>query len=99
MDGRRAALVEAGQGSGLASHLLLAEAGAAAWQDVAVFEGRVEEMQWQGADLLLAFADESAVRVFSVFPGMSYGDRVRIEMLDAAGNSLFGAIDQVIARP
>jgi len=32
-------------------------------------------------------------------PFMSYGDRVRIEMLDAAGNSLFGAIDQVIARP
>jgi len=74
VDGRRAALVEAGQGSGLASHLLLAEAGAAAWQDVAVFEGRVEEMQWQGADLLLAFADESAVRVFSVFPGMRLRD-------------------------
>jgi fumarylacetoacetate (FAA) hydrolase len=32
-------------------------------------------------------------------PFMSYGDRVRIEMLDAAGESIFGAIDQVIAKP
>src|SRR5689334_21276994 len=32
-------------------------------------------------------------------PFMSYGDRVRIEMLDAAGKSIFGAIDQVIAKP
>jgi len=31
-------------------------------------------------------------------PFMSFGDRVRIEMLDAAGNSIFGAIDQVIAK-
>jgi len=32
-------------------------------------------------------------------PFMSYGDRVRIEMLDAAGKSIFGAIDQVISKP
>jgi fumarylacetoacetate (FAA) hydrolase len=32
-------------------------------------------------------------------PFMSYGDTVRIEMLDAAGQSIFGAIEQVIARP
>jgi fumarylacetoacetate (FAA) hydrolase len=32
-------------------------------------------------------------------PFMSYGDRVRIEMLDAAGESIFGAIDQVMAKP
>jgi fumarylacetoacetate (FAA) hydrolase len=32
-------------------------------------------------------------------PFMSYGDRVRIEMLDASGASIFGAIDQVIAKP
>ena len=32
-------------------------------------------------------------------PFMSFGDRVRIEILDAAGNSIFGAIDQVIAKP
>lgn len=31
-------------------------------------------------------------------PFMSFGDRVRIEMLDAAGNSIFGAIDQRIER-
>jgi fumarylacetoacetate (FAA) hydrolase len=30
-------------------------------------------------------------------PFMSYGDTVRIEMLDAAGQSIFGAIEQVIA--
>lgn len=28
---------------------------------------------------------------------MKYGDRIRIEMLDAAGDSLFGAIDQVVS--
>jgi fumarylacetoacetate (FAA) hydrolase len=32
-------------------------------------------------------------------PFMAYGDTVRIEMLDAAGQSIFGAIEQVIARP
>jgi fumarylacetoacetate (FAA) hydrolase len=32
-------------------------------------------------------------------PFMTYGDTVRIEMLDAAGNSLFGAIDQRVVRP
>ncbi len=32
-------------------------------------------------------------------PFMRYGDRVRIEMLDTNGRSLFGAIDQRIVRP
>ena len=32
-------------------------------------------------------------------PWLAYGDSVRIEMLDAAGASIFGAIDQRIARP
>jgi fumarylacetoacetate (FAA) hydrolase len=32
-------------------------------------------------------------------PFMKYGDTVRIEMLDKAGNSIFGAIEQVIAKP
>lgn len=31
-------------------------------------------------------------------PFMKFGDRVRIEMFDADGNSLFGAIDQKVAR-
>ena len=31
-------------------------------------------------------------------PFMNFGDRVRIEMLDKQGNSLFGAIDQVVTR-
>jgi len=31
-------------------------------------------------------------------PFLSFGDSVRIEMLDKAGNSLFGAIDQRIER-
>jgi len=31
-------------------------------------------------------------------PFLKFGDRVRIEMLDAAGASLFGAIDQRVAR-
>jgi fumarylacetoacetate (FAA) hydrolase len=32
-------------------------------------------------------------------PWLSFGDSVRIEMLDAEGASIFGAIDQRIARP
>jgi fumarylacetoacetate (FAA) hydrolase len=31
-------------------------------------------------------------------PFMRFGDRVRIEMLDAAGHSIFGAIEQVVER-
>ena len=31
-------------------------------------------------------------------PFLSYGDRVRIEMLDGAGKSIFGAIDQEVVR-
>jgi fumarylacetoacetate (FAA) hydrolase len=31
-------------------------------------------------------------------PFLKFGDRVRVEMLDAAGNSIFGAIDQVVER-
>jgi len=31
-------------------------------------------------------------------PFLSFGDRVRIEMLDAAGRSIFGAIDQRVAK-
>jgi fumarylacetoacetate (FAA) hydrolase len=31
-------------------------------------------------------------------PFMSFGDRVKIEMRDRAGNSVFGAIDQVVRR-
>jgi len=34
----------------------------------------------------------------AVTPFLSFGDRVRIEMLDAAGRSIFGAIDQRVAR-
>jgi len=29
---------------------------------------------------------------------MRFGDRVRIEMLDAAGKSIFGAIDQQVRK-
>jgi fumarylacetoacetate (FAA) hydrolase len=29
-------------------------------------------------------------------PYLRFGDRVRIEMIDAAGDSIFGAIDQEI---
>ena len=32
-------------------------------------------------------------------PFMRFGDRVTIEMFDAAGRTIFGAIDQVVARP
>jgi len=31
-------------------------------------------------------------------PFLKFGDRVRIEMLDAGGNSIFGSIDQVVVR-
>ena len=32
-------------------------------------------------------------------PFLRFGDRVRIEMLDADGRSVFGAIDQTVRRP
>jgi fumarylacetoacetate (FAA) hydrolase len=32
-------------------------------------------------------------------PFMKFGDRVRIEMLDRSGRSIFGAIEQMVARP
>ncbi len=32
-------------------------------------------------------------------PFMRFGDRIRIEMLDAAGRSIFGAIDQTVRSP
>jgi fumarylacetoacetate (FAA) hydrolase len=31
-------------------------------------------------------------------PFLSFGDRVRIEMLDGQGASIFGAIEQVVRR-
>jgi len=31
-------------------------------------------------------------------PFMRFGDRIRIDMQDAAGHSVFGAIDQVVHR-
>jgi len=34
-----------------------------------------------------------------VTPFMRFGDRVRIEMLDDGGHSVFGAIDQRVRRP
>jgi fumarylacetoacetate (FAA) hydrolase len=43
---------------------------------------------------------ETLVGGKAVTPFMRFGDRVRIEMLDAAGASVFGAIDQrVVRRP
>jgi fumarylacetoacetate (FAA) hydrolase len=33
-----------------------------------------------------------------ITPFMKFGDTVRIEMLDAAGNSIFGAIDQIVEK-
>jgi hypothetical protein len=33
-----------------------------------------------------------------VTPFLKFGDRVRIEMLDAEGRSIFGAIDQTVVR-
>ena len=32
-------------------------------------------------------------------PFLGYGDRVQIEMFEASGQSLFGQIDQTVARP
>ena len=31
-------------------------------------------------------------------PFMSFGDTVRIEMLDGAGHSIFGAIEHIVSR-
>ncbi len=47
------------------------------------------------------FAEKRTVETLEtgkpITPFMSYGDTVRIEMLDADGNSIFGAIEQTIA--
>ncbi|HEX2011257.1 MAG TPA: fumarylacetoacetate hydrolase family protein [Roseateles sp.] len=43
-------------------------------------------------------ADEELQQGRALTPWLRYGDRVRIEMLDAQGRSIFGAIDQDIAR-
>lgn len=43
-------------------------------------------------------ADEELQHGKASTPWLRFGDRVRIEMLDAEGRSLFGAIDQVIAQ-
>jgi fumarylacetoacetate (FAA) hydrolase len=49
------------------------------------------------------FAEKRTVETLEqgkpVTPFMSFGDRVRIEMLDRQGQSIFGAIDQVVAQP
>ena len=41
---------------------------------------------------------ESIVSGKALTPFMHFGDRVRIEMFDAAGRSIFGAIDQLVRR-
>ena len=43
-------------------------------------------------------ADEELAHGKASTPWLRFGDRVRIEMLDAEGRSLFGAIDQVVER-
>lgn len=42
---------------------------------------------------------EEAANGAAKTPFLKYGDRVRIEMLDAGGQSIFGAIDHKMARP
>ena len=49
--------------------------------------------------LLERRAEETLAHGEAKTPFLKFGDRVRIEMLDAAGNSVFGAIDQLIAAP
>jgi len=56
----------------------------------------------QGGVGYSCIAEQRTVETLSggkpVTPFMRFGDRVRIEMLDAAGRSVFGAIDQVVRR-
>ena len=40
----------------------------------------------------------TAFSAVAVTPFLKFGDRVRIEMFDAAGKSIFGAIDQTVVR-
>ena len=51
--------------------------------------------------VLQALAREplAGAEVTLVTPFMRHGDRVRIEMLDESGHSVFGAIDQRVRRP
>lgn len=69
-DGRRAALVEIAAGPSLASHVRVAGEAGEGWRDIAVFDGRVEAMEWQGEDLWLGFAAGQPQRVLSIYPGL-----------------------------
>jgi hypothetical protein len=73
----KAALVdeESGEGASPASHILLADAQARSFDPdarLAVFEGRVERMEWSGRDLLVAFPDGGEFAVYSLHPGLRY---------------------------
>jgi hypothetical protein len=73
----KAALVdeERGEGARAASHILLADADAGGFDPdarLAVFEGRVEAMEWSGSDLLVAFPAGGALEVYSLYPGLRY---------------------------
>jgi fumarylacetoacetate (FAA) hydrolase len=43
-------------------------------------------------------ANEELERGEALTPFLRFGDRVRIEMFDESGHSIFGAIDQKIAK-
>ena len=71
----KAALVDADEQGTSASHILLAEARARGFDPqarLAVFEGRVERMEWSGRDLLVGFAPGGAFSVYSLHPGLRY---------------------------
>ena len=72
---RKAALVDVdcGDPGRAASHILVADAAAANFDpgaQLAVFDRRVERIEWSGADLLVAFARGAEPLMFSVFPGL-----------------------------
>jgi hypothetical protein len=73
----KAALVDEdrGVGGGAASHILLADADAGGFDPdarLAVFDGRVERMEWSGRDLLVAFPPGADFAVYSLYPGLRY---------------------------
>ncbi len=41
---------------------------------------------------------ETIVKGAATTPFMTFGDKVRIEMLDDAGGSIFGAIEQTVTQ-
>jgi fumarylacetoacetate (FAA) hydrolase len=67
------------------------------WVDASAYPSHVERVRGvRGAEPPPDFLVETLERGAPTSPFLRFGGRVRIEMLDREGASLFGAIEQVV---